>query len=66
MEADTEAAIDFACPRCGTTVQGRFYGPCPTCRDKLIAMFAGGAHHVEVDRFEPALHVVPNQVATKE
>jgi hypothetical protein len=29
-------------------------------------MYAGEARVVEVTRFEPKMHVVPNQVATKD
>ncbi len=61
-----EPMLDFTCPRCGTSVQGRFYGPCPSCRTQLVAAQGGRARAVEVGRFEPSLHVVPNQVATKE
>jgi hypothetical protein len=32
----------------------------------LAAAMAGEARTVEVGAFEPAMHVVPNQVATKE
>lgn len=66
MERDDQAAIEFTCPRCGTGVQARFYGPCPACRDQLVTALAGPARVVEATRFEPAMHVVPNQVATKE
>jgi len=65
MEPD-QADLDFTCPRCGAPVQARFYGPCPGCRTQLVAAHAGLGRAVEVGRFEPALHVVPNQVATKE
>lgn len=60
------AMLDFTCPRCAVPVQGRFYGPCTACRTQLVAAHAGQARAVEVERFEPSLHVVPNQVATKE
>lgn len=58
--------LDFTCPRCAVSVQGRFYGPCAACRAQLVAAHHGQARAVEVGRFEPSLHVVPNQVATKE
>ncbi len=63
---DGEAPIEFPCPRCGTVSSARFYGPCPPCRDQLVAAFGGPARQVDAGRFEPAMHVVPNQVATKE
>ncbi|HET9077447.1 MAG TPA: hypothetical protein VFN68_10980 [Acidimicrobiales bacterium] len=61
----------FDCPRCGATVTERFWGPCTPCRSQLSAAFdraGGGAAEVEVaaTRFEPAMHVVPNHVATKD
>ncbi len=65
MEPD-QAVLDFTCPRCCAPVQARFYGPCPGCRAQLVAAHAGQGRAVEVGRFEPALQVVPNQVATKE
>lgn len=61
-----EEPIDFACPRCGDATLARFYGPCSACRSALIASFTSEGRVVESGRFEPALHVVPNQVATKE
>lgn len=63
---DVGAVTDLACPRCGGGLQQRFYGPCPACRDQLVAAVAGRARAVEVERFAPAAHVVPNQVATKD
>ena len=61
---------DFACPRCGNAVSERFYGPCAACRDHLReAMSSDGAAPDELaaaTRFEPAMHVVPNHVATKD
>ena len=60
------ADLHFACPRCRSDVIERFYGPCRSCRSALVASMLGEAHSIEVGRFEPAMHVVPNQVATKE
>jgi len=65
MDAE-QPELAFTCPRCGACVQSRFYGPCSCCRTQLVAAHAGQARAVEVGRFEPSLHVVPNQVATKE
>jgi len=66
MDDNAEATIDFPCPRCGTAAQTRFYGPCPACRDQLVAASGGPAREVEPRRFEPDMNVVPNHVATKE
>jgi hypothetical protein len=65
-----EADAPYRCPRCGQDVTARFYGPCDGCRRELNATLGsdtgGGADRVEAERFEPAMNVVPNQVATKE
>lgn len=66
MEPADDAPHSFTCPRCGAAAEGRFYGPCSSCRVELIAAHTGAAREVEVVRFEPSMHVVPNQVATKE
>jgi hypothetical protein len=60
----------FACPRCGQTVQERFWGPCGACRAELVATHQTDgderAEGAQTTRFEPAMHVVPNHVATKD
>jgi Zn finger protein HypA/HybF involved in hydrogenase expression len=66
MEPADDEPDRFACPRCGAATEARFYGPCPACRSQLVAAQAGQARSVEAGRYEPAMHVVPNQVATKE
>jgi NMD protein affecting ribosome stability and mRNA decay len=58
--------ISFTCPRCGSTVEDRFYGPCPSCRDALRAALVGAAREVEVEAYEPKVNVTPNAVALKE
>jgi hypothetical protein len=58
--------LGFRCPRCAATVTERFYGPCRPCRDQLVAALAGDRRDIEVARFEPAMHVTPNAVATKD
>lgn len=69
-EADHEEdELGFECPRCGKAVQERFWGPCATCRRQLVAAHGtsgGDAVAVADTRFEPAMHVVPNHVATKD
>jgi len=62
----TDTTRTFDCPRCGQPVTERFWGPCGSCRDQLAASMRAEARDVEVGAFEPAMHVVPNQVATKE
>lgn len=70
MTALLEELEPFACPRCGQTVQERFWGPCRACREQLVAAHqaseGGGEAAAGAARFEPAMHVVPNHVATKD
>ena len=57
----------FACPRCGREVSERFWGPCRDCRAELVETHSGEARDAPSGgRFEPAMHVVPNHVATKD
>jgi hypothetical protein len=58
--------MTFDCPRCQQLSDDEHYGPCATCRDQLRASVRGSATVVEIDRYEPKMNVVPNQVATKE
>ncbi len=57
---------DFACPRCGRQASQAFYGPCLSCRQELVARFAGEARAIEVAEYEPKMNVTPNAVALKE
>jgi hypothetical protein len=65
-----DASLRFTCPRCDRQVDERFYGPCATCRTDLVGSLGRtvtvGETDVAAARFEPARHVVPNHVATKE
>jgi hypothetical protein len=56
----------FLCPRCGIEVTERFWGPCANCREVLVAGVRGEAQDIDTGRFEPARHVTPNHVATKD
>ena len=62
----------FDCPRCGESLTERFWGPCGSCRATLVEAYhaessAGSSSAPsEESRFEPAMHVVPNHVATKD
>ena len=66
----TDDLLDpFDCPRCGSTVAERFWGPCTACRTQMTEAYdrAGtGAAEAAPTRFEPSMHVVPNHVATKD
>ena len=66
-EPSGDALDAFPCPRCGQEVTERFWGPCTLCRAQLVEIHAGeGRTTPDRGRFEPALHVVPNHVATKD
>lgn len=54
------------CPRCGQSHDGRFYGPCDTCRAELRATMGTEARHVEVAEYVPKMNVTPNAVALKD
>jgi hypothetical protein len=60
------ATLAFDCPRCGTSSDDRFYGPCPSCRAELRRTLGTEARVVEREAYEPAMHVTPNAVALKE
>lgn len=54
------------CPRCHTSVDQPYYGPCATCRTDLRQTLGGEARAVESSSYEPAMHVTPNAVALKD
>jgi hypothetical protein len=58
--------MEFACPRCGTSVADEFYGPCEACRGELRAAFRAEGRIVEVAEYEPKMNVTPNAVALKD
>jgi hypothetical protein len=63
---DSGDPLTFSCPRCGEETTERLWGPCAPCRQSLSDSVRGEAREVETGRFEPTMHVVPNQVATKD
>ena len=58
--------LTVTCPRCGSAVEQRFYGPCRTCVNALYAKFAGEARAVETEDYVPKMNVTPNAVALKD
>ncbi|MFZ9383377.1 MAG: hypothetical protein ACO27U_01760 [Ilumatobacteraceae bacterium] len=54
------------CPRCREKHDGRFYGPCETCRIDLRARMGIEARDVEVAEYVPKMNVTPNAVALKD
>lgn len=65
----TEAPSDlrFECPRCGSEVVERLYGPCPACVEQLRETVVGERDNDAVSpEFEPKMNVTPNAVALKD
>jgi hypothetical protein len=58
--------VEFTCPRCNTTVEARFYGPCDDCRSQLRVAFRREGRVVDLPEYEPKVHVTPNAVALKD
>ena len=58
--------ISFACPRCGSAVDERLYGPCSPCRDELRAKYVAAGRVVELAEYEPKMNVTPNAVALRD
>lgn len=61
-----ESTFDDTCPRCGTTVAMRYYGPCPSCVADLHTRFDGAKRAVEAGAYEPKMNVTVNAVALKD
>jgi hypothetical protein len=61
---DTPLEID--CPRCGSSVSQRFYGPCPSCVGQLRASQRSDGGDYTAAEYEPKMNVVPNQIASKD
>ena len=59
-------AVEFTCPRCNSTVEARFYGPCESCRTQLRDAFRSEGRVVELAEYEPKMNVTPNAVALKD
>lgn len=58
--------VDVTCPRCATSTQERFYGPCTACREALRASLGGEQRDVAAAEYVPKMNVTPNAVATKD
>jgi len=58
--------VEFTCPRCGSSVNEEFYGPCSSCFTDLRAKFQSEGRQVEVAEYEPKMNVTPNAVALKD
>lgn len=58
--------VEFTCPRCQSTVEARFYGPCESCRNQLRDSFGSEGRVIELAEYEPKVNVTPNAVALKD
>ena len=58
--------VEFTCPRCSSTVEARFYGPCETCRIQLRDAYRSEGRVVHLAEYEPKMNVTPNAVALKD
>ena len=56
----------LSCPRCGTDVNERFYGPCTSCRTELRVKYLSEGRVVVLAEYEPKMNVTPNAVALKD
>lgn len=66
LSPGTIANVEITCPRCQSTNDERFYGPCESCRGQLREMFRSEGRVVEVAEYEPKMNVTPNAVALKD
>ncbi len=66
LSPGTIAEVEITCPRCQSTTEARFYGPCESCRTQLREMFRNEGRVVEVAEYEPKMNVTPNAVALKD
>ncbi len=58
--------VALSCPRCGTDVNERFYGPCTSCRTELRVKYLTEGRVVVLAEYEPKMNVTPNAVALKD
>ena len=56
----------MTCPRCQTTTEARFYGPCEACRRQLRDIYRSEGRVVQLAEYEPKMNVTPNAVALKD
>ena len=66
MDLARAEALTVTCPRCGTSVEQRFYGPCAGCVTELHTKYDAVAREVEAAEYVPQMNVTPNAVATKD
>ncbi|MDA3040671.1 MAG: hypothetical protein O3C27_14305 [Actinomycetota bacterium] len=62
----TDVDLGFDCPRCGSAVDERFYGPCASCRVQLRSTMGNEPSKLDAAEYEPKMNVTPNAVALKD
>jgi DNA-directed RNA polymerase subunit RPC12/RpoP len=63
--SDLAADVAYTCPRCGTEVTERLWGPCTSCRAELRATLGTEARDdVVAAEYVPKVNVVANNVAS--
>lgn len=63
---DHSEPLSIVCPRCDTSADERYYGPCTACREAMRATLGGTAREVQAVDYEPKMNVTPNAVALKD
>ncbi len=58
--------MEFTCPRCESSVEAAYYGPCEPCRGQLRDTYRSEGRVVEIAEYEPKMNVTPNAVALKD
>lgn len=58
--------MEFPCPRCSSSVDEEYYGPCASCRTELLTTYRSEGRVVDVAEYEPKMNVTPNAVALKD
>ena len=58
--------VEFTCPRCSSTVEARYYGPCEACRMNLRDGFRREGRVIDLAEYVPKMNVTPNAVALKD
>ncbi len=66
MLDDLDAQLSFDCPRCRSSVEARFYGPCERCLAELRTRYQAERTQVDDVAYEPKMNVTPNAVALKD
>lgn len=61
-----DVPVSFDCPRCASTVEAPFYGPCERCLAELRTRYQAERTEMVDVAYEPKMNVTPNAVALKD